>query len=162
MTAFDYVVLAIIVLSVGLGWWRGFVYELLSLLGWVAAYFVARLYAPEITRYVPDSVASADARTAVAYTALFVAVLLVCGVAAWLLSKLVKLAGLGLMDGAMGMLFGLLRGLLLVLVLVLLAGLTSLPKETVWRDAWSSRGWQDAAIFAKDFLPGNLAKKVNY
>lgn len=162
MTAFDYAVLTIIVLSVGLGWWRGFVYELLSLLGWVAAYYVARLYAPEITRYVPDAVASVDARTAVAYAALFVVVLLVCGIAAWLFSKLVKLAGLGLADGAMGMLFGLLRGLLLVLVLVLLAGLTSLPQQPVWRDAWSSGVWQDAAVLSKDFLPENLAKKVNY
>ena len=44
MTAFDYAVLAITGLSIGLGWWRGFVYELLSLLGWIAAYFVARLF----------------------------------------------------------------------------------------------------------------------
>ena len=42
MTAFDYIVIVIIAVSVLLGWWRGLVYEVLSLAGWVAAYFMAR------------------------------------------------------------------------------------------------------------------------
>ncbi|TAJ78343.1 MAG: CvpA family protein [Gallionellaceae bacterium] len=162
MTAFDYVVLAIIGVSVGLGWWRGFVYELLSLLGWAAAYFVARLFASEITRYVPDVVASDVAKTAVAYACLFIGTLIVSGIVAWSLSKLIKFVGLGLMDGMMGALFGLLRGMLLVLILVLLAGLTGLPQQPFWRDAWSSRSLQSAALFTKYFLPENVAKKVTY
>ena len=162
MTAFDYAVLAITGLSIGLGWWRGFVYELLSLLGWIAAYFVARLFAAEVTEYVPEVVASNVARTTVAYACLFVATLMVSGIVAWLLSKLVKFAGLGLMDGVMGGVFGLLRGMMLILILVLLAGLTSLPKKPFWREAWSSKTLQSVAIFTKDFLPENVAKKVTY
>jgi membrane protein required for colicin V production len=162
MTAFDYAILAIIGLSIGLGWWRGFVYELLSLLGWVIAYFVARLFAPGVTPWVPDMVASEAAKTAVAYACLFTGTLIVSGIVAWLLSKLVKFVGLGWMDGSMGALFGLLRGLLLVLVLVLLAGLTDLPQQPFWRDAWSSKALQGVALFTKDFLPENVAKKVSY
>jgi uncharacterized membrane protein required for colicin V production len=95
MTAFDYTILVIVVLSVGLGWWRGFVYELVSLLGWIAAYFVARIFALDITEYVPNIVTSSVAKTAVAYTCLFVATLIVSGILAWLLSKLVKLRRTG-------------------------------------------------------------------
>lgn len=162
MTSFDYAILAIVGLSVGLGWWRGFVYELLSLLGWLAAYFVARLFAPGMVPYVPEMVGSSEAKTAVAYACLFVATLVVSGIVAWVLSKLVKFVGLGWMDGIMGALFGLLRGVLLVLVLVLLAGLTSLPQQPFWRDAWASQSLQKVALFAKDFLPENMAKKVSY
>lgn len=162
MTAFDYVILAIIALSVVLGWWRGFVYELLSLFGWMAAYFVARLFAPEIAHYVPDAVASAGAKTAVAYACLFIVTLIVSGIVAWSLSKLVKFVGLGWMDGIMGAGFGVLRGVLLVLILVLLAGLTSLPRQPFWRDAWSSQSLQKVALFTKDFLPEDVAKKVTY
>ena len=125
MTIFDYAVLAIVVASIGLGWWRGFIFELLSLLGWVAAYFVARLFATEVSVYIPDVVASDVAKTAVAYACLFVATLIVSGIVAWLLSKLVRFVGMGLLDGLLGGLFGLLRGVLLVLILVLLGGLTS-------------------------------------
>ena len=44
MTSFDYGVIAIIVLSAIVGWWRGFMYELFSLIGWLAAYIVANTF----------------------------------------------------------------------------------------------------------------------
>ncbi len=162
MMAFDYAVLLIVALSIGLGWWRGFVYELLSLLGWIAAYFVARLFAAEITGYMPDTVVSGEAKTALAYVCLFVATLMVSGIVAWSLSKLIKIVGLGLMDGVLGGIFGLLRGMLLVLILVLLAGLTSLPKKPFWREARLSKPLQSVALFTSDFLPESVAKKVTY
>jgi membrane protein required for colicin V production len=162
MTVFDYSVMVLIVLSIGLGCWRGFAYEFISLLGWIAAYFVARLFAADVTEYVPDFVSSTTAKTTVAYACLFMATLMVGGIVAWLLSKVVKFAGLGLMDGVAGGVFGLIRGLLLVLILVLLAGLTSLPKKPFWREAWSSKSLQSVALLTKDFLPENVAKKVVY
>ena len=162
MTVFDYSVLVLIALSIGLGCWRGFAYESISLLGWIAAYFVARIFAADVTEYVPDVVTSITARTTVAYVCLFIATLLVSGIVAWLLSKMVKFAGMGLMDGVVGGIFGLIRGILLVLILVLLAGLTSLPKKPFWREAWSSKSLQSVALFTKDFLPENVAKKVVY
>lgn len=162
MAAFDYGVLTIIGISIGLGWWRGFVYELLSLLFWIAAYVVARMFSPDVLPYVPDVIANNDAKSAVAYGALFVLTLMVGSVLTWLLSKLIKIAGLGLIDGLMGAVFGLIRGMLIVLILVLLAGLTELPKKTFWRDAWSSQTLQSVALFTKEFLPQDLAKKVSY
>lgn len=162
MTVFDYVILTIIVVSVGLGWWRGFVYELLSLSGWLAAYFVARLFAPGLSVYVPDVLGSGDAKTVVAYALLFVATLIASGILAWSLSKLVKFVGLGWMDGSMGAVFGILRGVLLVLILVSLAGLTDLPQQAFWRDAWSSKALVNAALYSKDFLPADVAKKLAY
>lgn len=162
MTGFDYAVFGIIAVSIGLGWWRGFVYELLSLLGWIAAGLIARTYAPDVVQFVPDLVSAEVAKMAVAYAGLFMLSMIVSGVLAWAISKLVKIVGLGLMDGVMGSVFGLLRGMLLVLILVLLAGLTSVPQMPVWRDAWSSPLLQKVAIFTKDFLPEVVAKKVSY
>lgn len=162
MTIFDYAVLIVIGLSVGLGWWRGFIYESLSLLGWLAAAFVARTFAADVTRYAPDLISSEVAKTALAFVVLFIATLILGGFVAWGLSKVIKFVGLGLIDGIMGGVFGLLRGVLLVLILVLLAGLTSLPQQPFWRDAWSSKPLQNMALFVKDFLPEVAAKKVNY
>ena len=50
MTWFDYAVVVIVVWSALLGWWRGLVCEVLSLLGWVAAYALARWQALALTR----------------------------------------------------------------------------------------------------------------
>lgn len=162
MTVFDYAVAVVIALSVVLGWWRGFVYEFVSLTGWVAAYFVAKLFAADVIEYVPNLASSITTKTTVAYLVLFTGTLLLSGIIAWLLSKLIKFAGMGLMDGVMGGAFGLIRGMLLVVMLVLLAGLTSLPKKPFWREAWSSKSLQSVALFTKDFLPENVAKKVAY
>lgn len=162
MTVFDYAVLLAVGLSVGLGWWRGFVYELLSLLGWLAAYFVAKLFAPEMTAYVPDIAPSEVGKTAIAYAVLFIVTLLVSGILAWLLSKLAKFVGLGWLDGGMGAVFGLVRGVLLVLVLVSLAGLTDLPQQAFWREAWSSQALQNAALFSRELLPESVANSMSY
>jgi membrane protein required for colicin V production len=162
MTVFDYLVMVLIALSIGLGCWRGFAYEFISLAGWIAAYFVARFFAADVTEYVPNIVSSITAKTTVAYASLFMATLLVSSIFAWLLSKIVKFAGIGLMDGVVGGVFGLIRGVLLVLILVLLAGLTTLPKKPFWREAWSSKSLQNVALLTKDLLPENVAKKVAY
>lgn len=162
MTIFDYAVFTVLGLSVGLGWWRGFVYELLSIAGWIAAFIVARFFAQEASLWAPDWMGASETKMVVAYIGLFIGTLIICGIVAWLLSKLVRVAGLGLIDRLMGAIFGLVRGLALVLIMVLLAGLTPLPKKTFWRDAWSSQTWQSVAVFSKRFLPETLANKVNY
>ena len=162
MTLFDFAVLAVVALSMLLGWWRGLVYEAVSLLNWVAAYFVARLFAPDIVDYVPASVGTGSARMAVAFSALFALTLIVGGVLAWGMNKLVKSSGLERLDGSLGTVFGLLRGGFLVLLLVLLAGMTTLPTTPAWRDALMSSALEDLAVQARGWLPEGLAQKIHF
>ncbi len=162
MTWFDYTVIAIVALSALLGWWRGLVYEVLSLLCWVAAAIVARLFAAKVAPYMPAALGAEAVRTAVAFAALFIGILIIGGIVAWLLSKLVKWVGLGWMDVLLGGLFGVLRGVLMVLALVLLAGLTGLPKEPFWRNAALSKPLENVALAAKGWLPESVAQRVHY
>ena len=162
MTWFDYTVIAMVVLSALLGWWRGLVYEVLALFGWVAAYVVARLFAAKALPYIPAALGAEAVRTAVAFIALFTGTLIIGGIVAWLLSKLVKWVGLGWMDGLLGALFGVLRGGLVVLALVLLAGLTGLHKEPSWRNAALNKPLENVALAAKVWLPGSVAQRVHY
>jgi membrane protein required for colicin V production len=162
MTVFDYTVSIIVLLSALLGWWRGFVYEVLSLLGWMAAWAVARLFAASAAPYMPAGLGAESAKTAAAFVALFVVTLIVGGVVAWLLSKLVKWVGLGWLDGLLGTLFGMLRGVLLVLVLVVMAGMTRLPHESFWRNAWSSKPLESMALALHTWLPESVAQRVHY
>lgn len=158
MTSFDYAVIAIIVLSALVGWWRGFMYELFSLIGWMSAYIVARTYTTQVLPYVPPAVGE-EYKSAVAFAALFVATLIVAALFAWFLARLAKFAGLSGMDGKFGAIFGMLRGGLVVIALVWVGGLTDLPQQPFWRDALSSKPLQQAALYAKDYLPESAAKK---
>jgi len=163
MTQFDYIVLVIIVLSVMLGWWRGLVYEILSLLSWITAYFVAKSWAVEFTPYMPAVLESEALKSAAAFMAVFVTTLILCGIAAWSLNKLIKSFGLDWRtDGVLGAIFGFFRGWLLVLVIVLIAGLTKLPQTPFWQDALLSKPLQNVALVATDLLPDDMAKRVSY
>ncbi|ADE12337.1 CvpA family protein [Sideroxydans lithotrophicus] len=159
MTSFDFAVIAIMVLSALVGWWRGFMYELFSLIGWLAAYIVARTYSAQVTPYVPLAVGAENIRSAAAFAALFIVTLIVGALFAWFLARLAKFAGLSGMDGKFGAIFGMLRGGLVVIALVWLGGLTDLPQLPFWRNALSSKPLQQAALYARDYLPEDTAKK---
>lgn len=162
MTAFDYAVMAVVALSMLLGWWRGLVYETVSLLSWVAAYFVGRLFALDMVEYVPATVGTDAAKMAVAFSLLFAFTLVAGGVLAWGMNKLVKSAGMTRLDGSLGAAFGLLRGALLVMLLVLLAGMTGLPGTSAWRNALMSSALEGVAVQARNWLPEGLAQKIHY
>ena len=159
MTSFDYAVIAIIVLSALVGWWRGFMYELFSLIGWLAAFIVARTFSAELVPYVPLAVGAENLRSAAAFAALFIVTLIVGALFAWFLARLAKFAGLSGMDGKFGAIFGMLRGGLVVIALVWLGGLTDLPQLPFWRNALSSKPLQQAALYAKDYMPENAVRK---
>lgn len=168
MTGFDFAVAGILLVSLLLGLWRGLVYEVLSLLGWPVAFVLSRLFAGDVAPLIPMPVLSNDegtqalVRIAVAYAAVFVAALVVWGVLAWLVSKLVKAVGLGWLDRMLGGMFGLLRGGLVVLVLVWLAGLTHIPEQPFWRTAQTSKAAEGVALFTKVWLPDNIAARIHY
>lgn len=153
MSIFDVAVLVIIVLSALLGWWRGLMYELFSLIGWIAAYVVARTFSGQLVVYVPQVISAENIRSSAAFAAVFIAMLIVAAVFAWFLSKLAKFAGLGGLDGKFGAMFGVVRGVLVVLALVWLAGLTQMPQQAWWKNAWSSKPLQQAALYARDYVP---------
>ena len=161
-TSFDYIVFSLIALSIIIGWWRGVVYEVLSLLGWMVAYFVARLFAHSLAPYMPAALGSEAVHTAAAFAALFLGTLVVSSIVSLLLSKLVKFVGFGWLDGLLGALFGLARGTFFVLMLMLLASLSDLPQEAFWRNAQLSKPLQGAALFVKGWLPNNVAERVHF
>ena len=162
MTGFDYAVIAIVGLSVLLSIIHGFVREILSLASWVVAFLVAQIYATDVAPLLPAMIANPSARLLAGFLSVFVAVLVVMTLLAVVLSKLIKTAGLGFADRALGGVFGLVRGLAIVMIAVLLAGLTSLPRQPAWRHAMLSAPLVTLADWVKVWLPPELAKHINY
>ncbi len=54
----DIIILLILAIAIGLGFWRGFIHETLSLLSWVAAFIVARLFAPDVAQWLQQHIDS--------------------------------------------------------------------------------------------------------
>jgi membrane protein required for colicin V production len=162
MTLIDYAVLAIIALSVLFGVIRGLVREVLSLVAWISAFVAANFLAGEFAPLLPQGWATEELRLLVGFMVVFLVVLIAMSILAILASKLVKSAGLAWEDRAFGGGFGLARGLLVMIILVLLAGLTSLPRQPAWRNAWLSGPFETVAKRIKTWLPADLSQRIKY
>lgn len=162
MTPFDYAVLLIIGSSILLSVMRGLAREVMSLLSWVAAFWIANVYTVQLAPLLPPAIPTASLRYLAAFLILFLATLLVMSLVAIAVSEFIKTLGLGPMDRVFGASFGLLRGILIVTTLVLLSGLTSLPRQPFWRNAMFSSPLEAVAVQVKAWLPDDLAKRINY
>jgi membrane protein required for colicin V production len=161
MTAFDFVVMLVLLLSMLMGWWRGLVYEAITLLSWIVGYIAASRFSGEVMRYLPEALGNTAVRSAVAFALIFALVLILGSVLAWMLSRAVSVLGLGLLDGALGSLFGIVRGMAVCVILVLLAGMTDLPQTEVWKKAMASRELVQVAKQVQVMLPRELAEKIH-
>lgn len=162
MTLFDYVVIAIVALSVLLSVMRGLVREVLALAAWVLAFIAASLFAADVASMLPAGMRAEELRLLVGFASIFLVVLLVLSLLAVLASRLVISGGLGVEDRVLGGVFGLVRGLVVVTILVLAAGLTPLPRHAAWREAVLSRPATALAKIIRTWLPAGLSQRINY
>ena len=132
MAVLDGVVLGILVVSMLLGAWRGLVFELFSLVGWVAAFFVARLFAQDVAARLPLQGFDSAVQYGVGFVLTFVLAVFVWGLLSALAKKLIEVVGLRPVDRTLGAVFGLLRAVVLVLVLAVVVVSTPLHAQNWW------------------------------
>lgn len=153
----DWLMLAVLLVSLAVGLWRGLVFEVLSLLGWIASFFVAQWFAPDVAVWLPLSTASPPVRFAAAFVVTFIGAVFVAGLLAALVKKLVAAVGLRPVDRVLGALFGVVRGVVVLLVATVVIEMTPLKTSAWWQE---SRGapWLSAALQSiKPVLPAHLA-----
>lgn len=160
MAALDWIFAALLLVSMLVGAWRGLVYEVLSLLGWVAAFVVAQWLAADAAAMLPMGDASETLRYAAGFILVFVASLFACGFLAWLAKKLVDAVGLRPVDRTLGAFFGVLRGLLVLLVLVVMAGLTQLHQAAWWQESQGATLLSGLLKELRPVLPDELGRHL--
>lgn len=158
----DFVIVAIVAISVALSVWRGFFKEALSLFTWIAALVTAYLFYEPTGDVLSGLVSSPTARYVIAFGALFLVVLILGAILTYLFGQLVTRTGLTGTDRALGVVFGLARGVVIVTLLVMLGGLTTLPQEDWWAESVLMDRFQELAIWAKSFLPGTFGEHITY
>lgn len=156
----DWSLLAVLVLSVGVGLWRGLVFELMSLAGWLVAWIGAQVLAPELGRWLPVAEPGSAANMLAAYVVAFFAILIVWTLLARLLRLLVHATPLSLPDRLLGGGFGLLRGGVLLLALATVLALTPAAQSLPWRQSEGAR-WLGVVLHGiKPLLPEAMAQHL--
>ncbi|MBI2800530.1 MAG: CvpA family protein [Gammaproteobacteria bacterium] len=162
MNWIDIFILSVLGISAVLSLFRGLVREVLSLVAWVVAGWVAFKFAGPVSAHFAGAVSLPSVRMAVAFGLLLLGVLLVFGVFNFLLGKLIDSTGLSGTDRLLGMFFGLARGIAIVTVLVALAGLTPVPRDPWWKESRLLDHFEQLARYAVHWLPPEFAKHFSY
>jgi membrane protein required for colicin V production len=158
----DYAILAVVAISVLVGVLRGFIKEVFSLLVWAAAFLVAYQFGGDVAAMMEDAVSLPSARSAMGFTGLFVAVLLVGGLLNYLLGRLVESTGLSGTDRLLGGVFGAARGLGLVVAVLLVAGFTPIPADPWWQESRSIARLMPLVDWAASWLPESIAEHLDF
>ncbi|ALP54035.1 hypothetical protein Tel_13345 [Candidatus Tenderia electrophaga] len=153
MSSIDYLIAGIMLASALIGIWRGFVREALSLLVWVAAFWLAFAWAATLEPYLVGLINDQGLRLALSFVVLFVLVHIVGFILSQLLTRVIKSIGLRGVDRVAGAGFGLARGFVVIAVLVLLAEMTPMVEESLWQQSYAVAVVKDALAWLQLHYP---------
>jgi len=129
----DFALVVTLVISTVVGFFRGFVSEILSLLVWVMAFWATFSFDNNLSVYFISSIESEVSRVWLSRLLILVMVLLIGGIANKLLSKVVSWKFSG--NLFFGTLFGFFRGLVFITIIILLLEDTRFYSEPWVQDA---------------------------
>ena len=135
MSIADIGIVAAVLLSVVVGFFRGFVKEAISVASLVVAAWAALQFAPLGGSLVEGFIGSEALQMWVGRALIFFAVLLLGGLAGWGVSYLINKGGLTGTDRVLGMGFGFCRGALIIGVIALAANYLGFSQDQWWRDS---------------------------
>lgn len=161
MTGIDWILAALVLLSALVGLWRGLIFEVLSLVGWIAAFFVARWLAPTAGSYLPLQGLSDSMRYAAGFALTFIVAVLLAGLLAALVRKVVSAVGLRPVDRVLGAAFGALRGVVVLLAVALVVDLTPYRRSETWQQSLLAPVLGLALGGLKSAWPDSLGRVVN-
>lgn len=121
MTQVDALILTVIAISSAFGVWRGFIKELLSLLSWIAALLVSRVYSESLASMLGNLIDNPSVRYVTAFSVLFVFTIMLGTALNHFMSKLSVVTGLKALDRLLGAGFGVARGTVIVLVVLFIS-----------------------------------------
>lgn len=160
MAALDWIFVAVLLASMLVGAWRGLVFEVLSLLGWVVSFFVAQWFAADMAALLPLGESAGSLRYAAGFVVVFVASVFACGFVSWLAKKLIEAIGLRPADRTLGAVFGVLRGMVLLLAVAVVVGLTSLHESPWWQESQAAPVLAEVLRGLKPALPEEFGRHL--
>jgi membrane protein required for colicin V production len=160
----DYLAIAILFISAMLSTIRGMTREFLGLVGWFVAIFIAKLSSPVLIPLLDSFISVSSIITPISWIIPFFAAFIVWYVFASVVSPSLSRAGLGALDGGMGVFFGLARGaVIIVLCYLVLVFLFGGEKQTpnVVRESNTARFSLIIINLTKPLLPNSIQNQFD-
>ena len=120
IAVFDLVIASLVTMSSIYGLYRGLIRELISLVAWVLAFFLAILFSPNLANLLDSAWAGETLRLIFSFSAIFVGVLIFSSFIQFIVRRFLSLVGLGSLDRFLGFVFGIARGVVISTILLVL------------------------------------------
>jgi membrane protein required for colicin V production len=162
MNAADYLILAVVGISMLTSLMRGLIAEVMSMAVWALALWISATTSGAFAASFLGGIEQPAVRLGTAYISIFLCVLVLGGIVTWVIRRIVAKTGLSSTDRMLGGLFGFARGLLIVFSTVLFAGFTAIPQQPIWRESVLLPTVQSAARNLSQYLPESVRSFLNY
>ena len=163
----DYAIIGLIGIYILLGMVRGGRKEILCLISWLVAMAVAWNFAADLSNLLPASIPyipikQIPIKLAAAFVIMLVITRLFTSFIFFLISQRSKTNKLSFLNQLSGMLVGIFRGVVIVAIAILMGGLTTLPKDSWWRESQLIPPFEFSVIWLKDHIPTGMAKYIHF
>ncbi|HSX20408.1 MAG TPA: CvpA family protein [Gammaproteobacteria bacterium] len=154
----DVCIILTLLISTGIGIYRGFIRETLTVITWIVAAVAAYLYGAKVGEYIVF-LDNAGVRRAIGMLIIFMGVILIGLLVKKILVKAGKLAGVSTIDRIAGAAFGIIRGAVIV-VLVLLVSSKNITSQDWYKKSKLMPKFAEAADATAKATPKSWKEDV--
>ena len=160
LVAMDWFFIGVLVVSLLVGAWRGLVFEMISVVSWIAAFVLAQWFAPAVAHWLPISSTNEALRYGLGFLIVFVGTIFAGSLIAFVIKKLLAAVGLSPVDRMLGAAFGVVRGVVILLALTVVVGMTPLKSAHWWQESEGAKLAGVALHGLKPVLPEDFGKYI--
>lgn len=176
LTWVDYVILAIFFFFALMGFWRGFVREIVSLITLIAAFVIAIMFSNALAAFFTSSASVQGAVTqasgtmgmsaeqsvsylaiGISFAVLFVGTVIIGSIIGFFLNMVFQAGILGVGNRLLGGIFGLGKGFIINVVLIFVIQLTPYSTQPAWAQSRLVQGFQPAIVWLGDIVSPALS-----
>mgnify|MGYP001168912444 FL=1 len=117
------------------GFFRGLVSELVSLVCWASAIYVAANFLRIPTEFVNEYIQSKQLSMILAFVLIFISTFILSSTAGFILSRFIGLLGLGFFNRIVGLLFGFLKGTVFIVIIIYILDLTEFRDNIIYQES---------------------------
>ncbi len=160
MSIVDIAISIIVLGSLLVGLFRGFIREILSLFSWLVSIWIAYRYASWGAVYLDPYFDQAVLRFVVAFAILFIVCLILFSMGSYLVYRLLAITGITGVDRSLGSLFGFARGVVIMALFILCARFMDFTSQPWWQESMLIHYFTPVTEFIRSLLPNDIAELV--
>ncbi len=166
----DIGIIIILLISIAIAIFRGFVKEAVSLASWIAAIWLAMTFSHQVALFLPTSIDEASIslsqadvevsklRVGIAFVLIIIGTLIAGALLNYILSHITKNRALRGIDRLLGGFFGFFRGTAIIVLLILAASYTNFPLSETWKSSQILPPFELLAKKAIEIMPSEFSK----